>query len=228
MKKVFIILAASLILGICIIIAAKQLSPNRSSVAVRGLCEREVPADLAIYPVVFKETGDNLVQLYNTVDQKNKTIVAFLKKNGFEEKEITVTVPKISDNYAQGYNNDARSRYIITSVITVYTSKVQQVLNMQSQQGELVEQGIAVGAGDEWRYPVTFAFEGLNNIKPEMIEEANKNARAAAEQFAKDSDSRVGKIQNATQGLFTIEDRDANTPHIKKVRVITNVTYTLK
>ena len=90
MKKVFTILAASLILGICIIIAAKQLSPNRSSVAVRGLCEREVPADLAIYPVVFKETGDNLVQLYNTVDQKNKTIVAFLKKNGFEEKEITL------------------------------------------------------------------------------------------------------------------------------------------
>lgn len=228
MKKVFTILAASLILGICIIIAAKQLSPNRSSVAVRGLCEREVPADLAIYPVVFKETGDNLVQLYNTVDQKNKTIVAFLKKNGFEEKEITVAVPKISDNYAQGYNNGARSRYIITSVITVYTSKVQQVLNMQSQQGELVEQGIAVGAGDEWQYPVTFAFEGLNNIKPEMIEEANKNAREAAEQFAKDCDSRVGKIQNATQGLFTIGDRDANTPHIKKVRVVTNVTYSLK
>lgn len=215
-------------MGVCIIIAAKQVSPRHSNVAVRGLCEREVEADLAIYPVVFKETGDNLVALYNTVSQKNQTIINFLKQNGFTDEEITVAVPKISDNYAQGYNNNAHSRYIITSVITVYTSKVHQVLDMQSKQGQLVEQGIAVGAGSEWEYPVSFAFEGLNNIKPEMIEEANKNARAAAEQFAKDCDSKVGKIETATQGLFSIEDRDANTPHIKKVRVVTNVTYTLK
>ena len=73
-----------------------------------------------------------------------------------------------------------------------------------------------------------FQYEGLNDIKPQMIEEATRNAREAAEKFAKDSDSRLGKIRTANQGTFTIENRDSNTPYIKKVRVVTSVTYYLK
>ena len=73
-----------------------------------------------------------------------------------------------------------------------------------------------------------FKYEGLNAIKPQMIEEATKNAREAAEKFAKDSDSRLGKIKTANQGTFTIENRDSNTPYIKKIRAVTSVTYYLK
>ena len=76
--------------------------------------------------------------------------------------------------------------------------------------------------------PMRFKFEGLNEIKPGMIEEATKNAREVGEKFAKDSGSRLGKIKTANQGTFSITDRDSNTPEIKKVRVVTSVTYYLK
>lgn len=85
-----------------------------------------------------------------------------------------------------------------------------------------------MGYGNSWENQVQFQFEGLNAIKPEMIEDATKNAREAAEKFAKDSDSRLGKIKTASQGTFTISDRDSNTPYIKKVRVVSSVTYYLK
>ena len=102
------------------------------------------------------------------------------------------------------------------------------MLELQTRQADLIGKGIAVGSGDTWENPIQFVYEGLNDIKPEMIEEANANARKAAEQFAKDSHSRLGKIKTATQGLFSIEERDSNTPQIKRIRVVTSVTYNLR
>ena len=101
------------------------------------------------------------------------------------------------------------------------------VLALMSRQAELLKKGVITG-GNNWENPVEFKYEGLNAIKPQMIEEATKNAREAAEKFAKDSDSRLGKIKTANQGTFTIENRDSNTPYIKKIRVVTSVTYYLK
>ncbi len=96
-----------------------------------------------------------------------------------------------------------------------------------SEQAELLKQGIAITGGD-YRYNVVYEFTGLNKVKPQMIEEATKNARVAAEKFAKDSESRLGKIKNASQGQFSISDRDANTPYVKNIRVVTTVDYYLK
>ena len=90
-----------------------------------------------------------------------------------------------------------------------------------------MKQGIAITGGD-YRYNVVYEFTGLNSIKPGMIEEATKNARSAAEKFAKDSESELGKIKSAYQGQFSIEDRDANTPYIKRVRVVTTIDYSLE
>jgi len=101
------------------------------------------------------------------------------------------------------------------------------VRRLMSEQGELLQKGIAVG-GDEYQYNVQFLFTGLNDIKPRMIEEATKNARAAAEKFARDSNSKLGKIKSANQGQFTISDRDANTPYIKNIRVVSTIDYYLK
>ena len=112
-------------------------------------------------------------------------------------------------------------------MITVCTSDVDAVLTLMSRQSELLKKGIVTGGANQWENPVEFKYEGLNGIKPEMIEEATMNAREAAEKFAKDSDSRLGKIKTASQGTFTIENRDSNTPYIKKVRVVTSVVYYL-
>ena len=97
-----------------------------------------------------------------------------------------------------------------------------------SEQSELLKRGIVTGGGSQWENPVEFKYEGLNSIKPQMIEDATRNAREVAQKFAKDSGSRLGKIKTANQGTFSIENRDSNTPYIKRVRVVTSVTYYLK
>lgn len=154
--------------------------------------------------------------------------MSFLDSGGIKTDEISVAVPDISDKYANEYgSNDRAYRYIATSVLTVCTSDVDAVLDLMSRQAELLKKGVITG-GNNWENPVEFKYEGLNAIKPQMIEEATKNAREAAEKFAKDSDSRLGKIKTANQGTFTIENRDSNTPYIKKIRVVTSVTYYLK
>ena len=216
------------VFGIFLLLTVNTFKSADNKVSVRGLCEREVMADRAIYPVSYKETGDDLQQLYNSVNTKNEQIVNFLKQNGFSDEEITVNAPQITDNYSNSYSREAPTRYVITSIITVYTTKVSDVIALQSKQASLIGEGIAIGSGNEWENPVEFEYVGLNEIKPEMIEEANQNARKAAEQFAKDSHSRLGKITEASQGLFTVESRDSNTPQVKRVRVVTSVTYHLK
>lgn len=222
------LIIAAAVFGAFMLVSVIQLKSYDRSVNVRGLCEREVQADRAIYPISFKETGDNLGQLYTNIEAKNQTVCQFLKEHGLTEEEYSLGAPKLTDNYSNSYSTQAPSRYVITSVITIYSQKVDTVLSIQSQLSKLMEQGVAVGSGESWENPVQFLFEGLNEIKPQMIAEANSNARAAAEQFAKDSHSRLGKIKDATQGYFTIEDRDSNTPHIKRVRVVTTVNYYLR
>ena len=209
----------------------KAVSDYRSFdriVNVKGLCEREVKADKVIWPVTFKVVSDDIQSIYSQIDRNNQTIISFLVSGGLSENEISVAVPVISDKYANEYgNNDRTYRYIASSVITVCTDKIDQVLELMSKQSELLKKGIVTG-GNTWENQVQFKYEGLNDIKPEMIEEATKNAREVADKFAKDSGSKLGKIKTARQGTFTIEDRDSNTPEIKKVRVVTSVTYYLK
>ncbi len=209
----------------------KAVSDYRSFdriVNVKGLCEREVKADKVIWPVTFKVVSDDIQSIYSQIDRNNQTIISFLVSGGLSENEISVSVPVISDKYANEYgNNDRTYRYIASSVITVCTDKIDQVLELMSKQSELLKKGVVTG-GNTWENQVQFKYEGLNDIKPEMIEEATKNAREVADKFAKDSGSKLGKIKTASQGTFTIEDRDSNTPEIKKVRVVTSVTYYLK
>lgn len=210
----------------------KAVSDFRSfdrTVAVKGLCEKEVPADKVIWPLVFKVVGNDITAVYSDINRNTAAIRDFLTQGGISEDEITVSVPTVSDKYAQEYgNNDRTFRYLSTNVVTVCTKDVEKVLALMNMQTELLKKGIVIGSENSWSNPVEFKFEGLNNIKPQMIEEATMNAREAAEKFAKDSGSRLGKIKTANQGTFTIEDRDSNTPYIKKVRVVTSVTYYLK
>ena len=162
------------------------------------------------------------------MEKKNQAIVSFLKSNGITDEEISVAPSEIIDMKAERYSNEnVTYRYNATSVITVTSRNVDKVRKLMSEQTELLKQGIAITGGD-YRYNVSYEFTGLNDIKPQMIEEATKNARAAGEKFAKDSDSKLGKIRNASQGQFSISDRDGNTPYIKSVRVVTTVTYYLK
>ena len=199
-------------------------------VSVKGLSEKEVKADRVIWPLVYKLAGNDVASLYNTIENNNSKIVSFLVSNGIAEDEITVSPAEVVDMDAERYvSQGVKYRFNVTSVLTVSTDKVDLVVDLMSRQGDLLRQGIAVGSGDDYRYRTQFLYtsQSLNEIKPVMIEEATRNARIAAEKFARDSESRLGKIKTATQGQFTITDRDSNTPYIKNVRVVTNVVYYL-
>ena len=215
-----------IVLGLCIPKAVKEFKSFDRTVNVKGLCEKEVKADKVIWPLAFKTSGNDLNAVYAEIDRNNTKIKDFLKQGGISENEITVSAPSISDKYATEYGtNDRVYRYLATSIITVCTNEVDKVMALMSKQADLMRGGIPLYS--DWETRSTFSFESLNDIKPAMIEEATKNAREVAIKFAKDSESKLGKIKSANQGTFSIEDRDSNTPSIKKVRVVTNVTYYL-
>ncbi|MDM8155878.1 SIMPL domain-containing protein [Bacteroides gallinaceum] len=217
-----------LLLGVFIKNGFSEFAQKDRSVNVKGLAEMEVPADKVTWPLVYKSLGNDLSVLYDDIKRSNQTILGFLKEKGIEEAEISVNAPEIIDQKAERYsNNDSPYRYNVTSVITVTSTKVDLVRKLISEQGELLKRGIAITGGD-YRYNVSFEYTSLNKIKPGMIEEATRNAREAAEKFAKDSESELGKIRHASQGQFSISDRDANTPYIKKVRVVTTIEYSLE
>ena len=225
LSKAIVPLLCVIVAGLFLIMAVNRFKSYDRLVSVRGLCEKEVKADQAIYPISFTAGGNDLQSVNANVKDCKQRIVEFLKTNGFEDSEISVSAPSISDNRNESYRSAGVPDFTVRSTVTVCTPKVDSVLALQNKLSELVEQGIAINV-NEWN--VTYNFTGLNDIKPQMIEEANKAARAAGEQFAKDSDSRLGKIKEASQGLFSIENRDQNTPYIKKVRVVTYVNYYLR
>ncbi|MDW7771278.1 MAG: SIMPL domain-containing protein [Desulfobulbaceae bacterium] len=198
-------------------------------VTVKGLAEREVDADLVIWPVSFFETGNDLAMLHETINSKQQAVRLFLTENGIRQEEISVNPPVITDFEARKYDSGTvkrENRYLAQMIFTVRSSNLPLVRSIMGRSSDLVRQDIVL-AGDDYQNQPEYLFTGLNSIKPAMIEEATKNARLAAEQFARDSGSSVGTIRNARQGFFTITDRDSNTPYRKIIRVVTSVDYFL-
>lgn len=196
-------------------------------VTVKGLSERQVKADRVIWPVGFRELGDDLQDVYGRIEKSKDQVVAFLKEAGLTDAEIEVASPQVTDAQAEMYaNQKSRYRYSMTQTVTVSSDKVDLVRDLLVRQSDLIKAGVTLVGDYSWR--TSFQFTGLNTVKPAMIEEATKNARASAEKFAQDSGSSLGKIRRANQGQFSITDRDSNTPYIKSVRVVTTVEYFLK
>ena len=222
------IFAGLLAIAIALPCAVKNFTDSSRRVTVKGLCEKEVMADKAIWPIVYKEGGNSVVSLASSVDAKNKAIVGWLKEAGFTDDEISVASPSLEDLKSNSYVENRTWDYVMTSVVTVCSAKVAEVVDLQGRQFDLLSRGIPIGSGNSWEHPVRYEYGGLNDIKPEMIEQATLSARQAAGKFAKDSGARVGRIITASQGQFSITDRDANTPYMKNVRVVTTITYGLK
>ncbi|MBR3950696.1 MAG: SIMPL domain-containing protein [Bacteroidaceae bacterium] len=224
-----IIIASGLFLmGLCIQNGLENGLKDERIVSVRGLSERIVPADKVVWPLVYKEVGNDLKTLSQQVNNKNKIIVDYLISKGIAKDEISIASPEIIDLQAERYmNQNVIYRYNLTSIITVSSQQVELVRNLIAEQGELLDKGVAIVSG-EYNTQVNYLFTGLNDLKPDMIAEATRNAREAAQQFATDSDSKLGKIKTASQGQFSISDRDQYTPYLKTVRVVTSVVYYLK
>lgn len=224
-----IILSAGIaILGLCIEGGIDNFTNKDRKVVVKGLAEKEVQADKVTWPIVSKQLGNNLPQLYQNIGNTQATIIRFLKNGGVGDKEISVNAPAVVDLNADQYSNNQKGyRYNITSIITVTSRDVAKVRALIARQGELLKDGIAIVSGD-YDNRVRYEYVSFKSMKPKMMEEAIANAETTARQFANSSKSNLGKIVSADQGQFSIDDRDSNTPYIKKVRVVTTVTYSLR
>jgi len=198
-------------------------------VQVKGLSEREVKADLAVWPINIVLTGNDLATLKGQLEKQNEDVYQFFVKQGFNSEEITRGMVNITDANANQYNNaqNNRFRYVAQSDFTVRTREIEKLQKALEASLELMSKGIVLGSKNQWR-PIEYVFTGLNDLKPSMIEEATKNAREVAEKFARDSNSEVGDIRIARQGLFSINDRDQNTPQIKIVRVVSTFDFQLE
>jgi hypothetical protein len=232
-SRSLVVVAASFLLG-CIALgsllghAAIRVKRYERTVVVKGLSEREVPANIAIWPLTFQEASNDLNALFSSLQRKNGQISEFLVGHGIARDAISVAAPTVTDLHAQSYGDKSNIlyRYTASSTVTVYSSDVDAVRKAMKDVISLGKQGIAL-SGEGYQSQMQFDFTGLSALKPEMIEEATKNARAVAEKFAEDSESRLGKIRSAQQGQFSIENRDSTTPHIKKVRVVSTIEYYL-
>ncbi len=224
-----VILAVGIfLLGVEVNSGLGSISANQRTVTVRGLCEKEVKANKVTWPIVSKAVGNDLPTIYSGIENTNNAILAFLKNNGIKDDEISINAPQVVDMQADRYNsNPIPFRYNVTNVVVVTSQQVDLVRKLIERQTELLKQGIAIVAGD-YQYQTTYEYTDLNTIKPGMIADATKNAREAANKFAEDSQSKLGKIKTASQGQFSIEDRDQYTPYIKRVRVVSTIVYFLK
>ena len=223
------ILAVSIaFLGLCIKWGIDDFANKDRNVTVKGLAEKEVEADKVTWPIPTKELGNDLPELYQRINTTTAKVKAFLKQHGIKDDEINVNAPVVIDLNADQYSNNNRGfRYNITSTITVTSQNVKLVRSIMAKQGELLKQGVAVLDGG-YENRITYEYVGFKKMKPQMMQEAIKNAEATAQEFATNSNSKLNKITEADQGQFSIDDRDANTPYIKKVRVVTTITYSLK
>ena len=214
---------AALVLGIFMVCTIKTLKSYDDTVTVRGLCEKEVPADRVVLRISYSEQDNELPDLRSRMDRNDQTIIALLKQAGFTDDEIKYTSAHFNDRFDSYYTSNIRFRYNANQTINVFTSKMDLVGSLQKKiDAELLKKDIISSTYANYEY------HGLNDIKPSMIAESLKNARTAADEFAKNSHSKIGKMRTASQGYFDVEDLDENTPQIKKVRVVTTVEYYLK
>lgn len=231
-KHQFAVLALGIFLGLIGLgyllgKAAIEYRQFERTVTVKGLSEREMPADVVIWPLTFTEANNDLGALYRSLDIGTEQIRRFLIEKGIDPQQISVNAPAITDKLAQQYGSGrSEYRYSATQTVTVYSDAIDTVRAVMGELSELGKQGL-VFSGDNYMSQTEYLFTRLNDIKPDMIEEATRNAREVAEKFAEDSSSHLGKIKTASQGQFSITARDNNNPHIKRIRVVSTIEYYL-
>ncbi len=204
-------------------------------VTVKGISERDVMADIALWPIRFVATSDALSQAQSSIKQSHDKVLAFLGRHGIPAAATEVQKLEVTDRLANPYSGQGgATRYIIAETIMVRIEDPDLVAAASQAVGELVDAGVVLSTQGGPDYGPTYLFTGLSELKPEMIAEATANARRAAEQFAQDSGANLGGIRRANQGLFVIQARDRamgiteqGQLH-KTVRVVSTIDFFLR
>jgi len=208
--------------------SALRFKEYERTVTVKGLSERDVPADIVLWPIEISAAANDLAEVYTKLEADVSEIEAFLIANGIPKDEISIGTPALVDKLAQQYGGTGAVplRYLAQQTVSVYSPRVDTVRAAIPALARLGRSGILF-ARQEYGNQTQYLFTGLNDVKPSMVEEATRHARSVAAKFAKDSESRLGKIKRANQGQFSIDSRDSQTPHIKRIRVVSTIEYYL-
>lgn len=209
----------AIVVSLAFFVSAYSFSKQGSYVEVKGLSEKIVKADTAIWSMSFEIKSNDIDSLYADIEKNIKTIKSFLAEKGFEATEINVAPVNI---YQDTYK-EAAFRYNSTNQVAVYTKKVDAAKKASNETLMLVKQGVVLNQNS-----ISFEFSDLNSIKPEMLAEAIKNARSTADQFAENAASTVGSVTRGNQGVFEIEDKDPGSPEYKKIRLVSTLRFLLK
>ncbi len=203
-------------------------------VTVKGLAERDVMADLALWPIRFASTDNNLAVAQRKIEESQQAVFTFLQNNGMSRDQVELQQLQVNDLLTNPYRSGPMdSRYIINATLMVRSESPQQIQSVSQKISQLVQAGVVLSSNEGPFSGPSYLFTRLNDLKPDMIAEATANARRAAEQFAKDSGSHLGKIRNANQGTFVILPRDGASGVMeenqlqKTVRVVATIEYYL-
>ncbi|MFD3319502.1 SIMPL domain-containing protein [Alteromonas macleodii] len=234
-------LLASLILGISAIISAALISDGLTDlktgdryVTVKGVAERQVTADLALWPIRFVATGASLSEAQDRARSSRDAIIAFLKLQAIDQDAVELQRLDVTDTRANPYQaNNGEQKFIISQTLMVRSTDIARIRQAAQGVSELVDSGVVLSS-DYGPSGPTYLFNGLNDIKPEMIAEATASAREAAAQFAQDAKAELGGLRRANQGVFQILARDQapgimeGQQPVKTVRVVSTVEYYLR
>lgn len=211
-------------------------------VEVKGLVERTVKSDSATWPISFSEAGDSLPTVFAASEKDKAAVLGFLTAQGFSSSSVTLGSIAVTDRSIQQFNSNTKGpRFVVEQTITLQSTDVDKVALANSKTSDLIRAGVVIQSGQG--SGVVYKFNGLNALKPDMITEATRNARASADRFAADSGSQVGSIRSANQGVFSISaagagsstgeeggfssDQQADSSILKKVRVVSTIDYYL-
>lgn len=209
----------SILLSGAFYLAAQNFSKQGAYIEVKGLSEKIVKADTAIWSMSFEVKSNNIDALYADIEKNITTIKAFLVEKGFETSEINVAPVNI---YQDTYK-DALFRYNSNNQVSVYTKKVDLAKATSNETLMLVKRGVVLNQNY-----ISFELSDINSVKPEMLADAIKNARDTASQFATNSGSVVGSVARGNQGVFDITDKDPGSPEFKKIRLVSTLRFLLK
>jgi uncharacterized protein len=216
--SVWIVSVVLLIFSLIFFFSARAFSDQGKYVEVKGLSEKIVKADTAIWSITFDNKANDVDSLYSSIEKDTLAIQTFLKTKGFDDSEINIAPVNI---YQDTYK-DSLFRYNASTQLSVYTPKVDLVKSSSKDTLSLVKQGITMSQNS-----IVFEFSDINSVKPGMLAEAIKNAKDSALQFAKESGSSLGSVARGNQGVFDITDKDPGSPEFKKIRVVSTLRFLL-
>jgi hypothetical protein len=210
--------------GMFVYLGIHQMASKDRAVVVKGLSTRDVQADYVVWPMNFELRGNDISSLYSDLGKVEQTARQFFVDRGFKESEMSRGNISIDDNWSSYYGTRPEFHYTLRTSLIISTPDIERVIANQGCQSELLKKGVILQSND-WN--TDFQYNGLSELKPEMVQEATKNARQVAMKFAEDAQCHLGSIKQANQGQFSVES-DTYQPWIKHVRVVTTVSYFLR